>query len=320
MLGFCGCSQKAALPAPSVEAPSGSLQAKRVPGQIFSDRLKRGLYGPELVVIPAGNFKLGALSGDKAATDAEKPAHVVALDKDFAISRTEISVAQFGAFIKHSGFKSFADKSGGSEIFDLASGKFIQGKGVNWRYNHIGKPTEDDFPVVHVSFNDATAYVQWLSLQTGESYRLPTEAEWEYVLRAGSESIFPWGKKIKDVRKGNLSGERDKFPNGRVWGNAINNYGDSYWGLAPVGQYSSEGFGTFDMLGNVSEWVEDCWHENYRRAPGNGEAWVNPGCKQRVARGSAWLSSADQSRSSFRMPADADSSNARLGFRVVREL
>jgi formylglycine-generating enzyme required for sulfatase activity len=73
------------------------------------------------------------------------------------------------------------------------------------------------------------------------------------------------------------------------------------------------------MLGNVSEWVEDCWHENYRRAPADGQAWVNPGCTQRVVRGSAWLSALDQSRSSFRMPVDADSRNARLGFRVVRE-
>jgi formylglycine-generating enzyme required for sulfatase activity len=89
--------------------------------------------------------------------------------------------------------------------------------------------------------------------------------------------------------------------------------------VAPVRQYSAEAFGTFDMLGNVSEWVEDCWHENYRRAPADGQAWVNPGCRQRVVRGSAWLSALDQSRSSFRMPYDADSRNARLGFRVVRE-
>ena len=194
----------------------------------------------------------------------------------------------------------------------------VTGAGVDWRHDHLGKPARADNPVLHVTHADATAYAAWLSQRSGETYRLPSEAEWEYVLRAGSDSVYPWGNKPKQVEKGNLGGERDVFPNGRTLRNAVPGYGDGYWGLAPVRRYSSEGFGSFDMLGNVAEWVEDCWHENYRRAPASGEAWVNPGCRQRVVRGSAWLDSVEFSRSSFRMPVDAGESSARVGFRVVR--
>lgn len=290
------------------------------PGQIFSDRLGRGRYGPELIVIPAGRFTLGAAGKDRKAPASEKPAHPVAFQRPFAISRTEITVDAFAAFIDSSGYKTQADKTGSSEIFDLASGRLIRAPGVNWRFDHIGKPARGDYPVVHVAFADAEAYAAWLSRRSGRHYRLPSEAEWEYVLRAGTSTVYAWGDKPKQIAKGNLTGSGDLFPNGRNWRNAIKGYSDGYWALAPVRRYSSEGWGTFDMLGNVSEWVADCWHENYRRAPANGEAWVNPGCTHRVIRGSAWLSSMDQSRGSFRMPTAAERTNARLGFRLVREL
>lgn len=316
-----GCGKRNAPPVDSAQAKEPRQADAFVPGLIFSDRLKKGLYGPELVVVPSGKFMLGAVKADKAVeTSREKPAHQVVIGKPFALSRTEVTVSQFRDFISHTAYRTEAEIRGNSDVFDLASGKLVKRPGINWRFDHIGQPSGDDYPVVHISFGDAHAYVRWLSDRTGKSYRLPTEAQWEYALRAGGETVYPWGDKLKELRKGNLTGERDAFPTKRKWGNAIKGYADGYWGLAPVRQYSSEGFGTFDMLGNVSEWVEDCWHENYRRAPADGEAWVNPGCKQRVVRGSAWLSSADQSRASFRMPMDASDGNARLGFRVIREL
>jgi formylglycine-generating enzyme required for sulfatase activity len=301
----------------TVEAQShGQMPA----GLIFSDRLKAGQYGPELVVVPAGSFQFGAVAHDKKASAREQPAHEVRFAQPFAISRTEITVTQFQQFIRQSGYRSVAEQQGRSEVFDLASGKLIEGKAVDWRHDQSGRPARGDVPVLHVAFADANAYAAWLSKRSGKRYRLPSEAEWEYVLRAGSSTVFPWGDKAKAVAKGNLTGDGDRFPNGRNWRNAIRNYRDGYWAVAPVRQYSAEAFGSFDMLGNVSEWVEDCWHENYRRAPANGEAWVNPGCSHRVVRGSAWLSAIDQSRASFRMPAEADDRNARLGFRLVREL
>ncbi len=289
------------------------------PGQIFADRLAKGRFGPEMIVIVPGEFTLGTSGNDKNALPNEKPAHRVQIPDLLAIARAEITVAQFAAFIADTDYVTVAEQVGTSEVFDLASSKLVPGKGVNWRHDHLGKTSGDDFPVVHVAFADAEAYAQWLSAKSGKRYRLPSEAEWEYVLRAGTDSIYPWGDKAKNLEKGNLTGALDIFPNGRNWRNAIAHYRDGYWALAPVRQYSSEGFGTFDMTGNVSEWVQDCWHENYRRAPGNGQAWVNPGCSQRVVRGSAWLSAVTQARSSFRAAADAEQTSARIGFRVVRE-
>lgn len=318
ILAMAACTARNPSPAPVPAAKSGTESLQ--PGRIFSDRIARGGYGPELIVIPAGRFELGAVGKDRKAPAAEKPAHTVALQRPFALTRAEITVDEFGAFIAASAYRSRAEQAGSSEIFDLASGRLIRAEGVDWRFDHIGKPARGDYPVVHVAYADATAYAAWLSRRTGRHYRLPSEAEWEYALRAGTDSVFPWGNKPKDLEKGNLTGNGDRFPNGRNWRNAISGYSDGYWALAPVRRYSSEDWGTFDMLGNVSEWVEDCWHENYRRAPANGEAWVNDGCTHRVIRGSAWLSSIDQSRSSFRMPMAAERTNARLGFRLVREL
>lgn len=314
-----GCGRRESAPA-IAPAMSATSDGDLVPGRIFADRLAPEWYGPDLVVIPAGEFELGASKRDKQAPDSEKPAHRVVLTQPFALARTETTVAQFAEFVRRSGYVSLAERRGYSEVFDLASGRLVRGVGVDWRHDHLGKPARPEQPVVHVAYADAVAYTRWLSERSGRRYRLPSEAEWEYVLRAGGEGVYPWGDKPKHPQQGNLAGDRDRFPNGRNWRNAIGNYADGHWALAPVLSYASEPFGTFDMLGNVSEWVEDCWHENYRRAPADGGAWVNPGCRQRVQRGSAWLSSVDQSRMSFRLPADADRSNPRLGFRVAREL
>lgn len=322
---FCACVMMACAKQESSNAGVNSsltdeMGVHFVAGQIFSDRLKQGLYGPELIVIAGRSYTQGAVNKDKQAPDNEKPAHQISLTKLFAISRTEITVAQFREFIESSDYKTQAEQIHSSNIFDLGSGKLVAKEGVNWRHNHIGDLTGENFPVVHISFEDAMAYVQWLSKKTNKTYRLPSESEWEFALRANSESIYPWGKKLLEVKQGNLSGTADKMPNNRKWGNAIPNYADGYWGLAPVKQYTAEGLGTFDMQGNVAEWVADCWHDNYRRAPANGEAWINPGCTQRVVRGSSWLSASDQSRSSFRSSSKSTTSNSLIGFRVVRQL
>lgn len=314
-----GCGKDSGTEAAKRISGGSNVQDDWQTGQIFTDRIGKGLYGPEMLVIGAGKFKLGAPNRDKQAQASEKPAHTVTLADPFAISRAEITVAEFGLFTRMSGYKTVAETRGSSKVYDLASGRLIEGRLVDWRHDHLGKPARQDNPVVHVAYEDAKAYADWLHDLTGKAYRLPTEAEWEYVLRAGGETLYPWGDKVKRIEKGNLSAERDVFPNGRTLRNAIDGYGDGYWALAPVRRYSSEGFGTFDMLGNVAEWVEDCWHENYRRAPATGEAWVNPGCRQRVVRGSSWLSAAEQTRSSFRMPVDADDTGPLLGFRLVRE-
>jgi len=173
--------------------------------------------------------------------------------------------------------------------------------------------------VLHVSVRDAEAYANWLSVQTGMSYRLPSEAEFEYALRAGSQGRFPWGNDgIPSARFGNLTGGNDESPSGRHWNNAFVSYGDGYWGPAPGGSYLPNAFGLYDLGSNVSEWVSDCWHASYRRAPADGASWFNPGCRSRVVRGGSWASSPAQARAAWRSASDSDMTNARVGFRVVR--
>lgn len=314
------CAKKEASGTDANLAITDEMGVRYIAGQIFSDRLDKGLYGPELIVIAGESFSQGASKSDKHAQDNEKPIHQVVFNRLFAISRSEITVAQFREFIEKSAYKTQAEQEQSSNIFDLGSGKLVRKEGVNWQHNHLGELADENNPVVHVTFDDAIAYVQWLSASTNKTYRLPSESEWEFALRAKSETIYPFGKKLQDLRQGNLSGALDKMPNKRRWGNALPNYADGYWGLAPVRQYAAENYGTFDLQGNVSEWVEDCWHDTYRRAPANGDAWVNPGCTKRVVRGSSWLSAPDQLRSSFRTSSKATTSNALIGFRVIRQL
>ena len=178
----------------------------------------------------------------------------------------------------------------------------------------------DDLPVLHVSARDADAYAEWLSAQSGQRYRLPSEAEFEYALRAGGDGRFPWGDGAPAEGAGNLTGARDRSPGGRDWRNAFAGYGDGYWGPAPVGHFAANAYGLHDLAGNVGEWVADCWHDGYRRAPDGGAAWFNPGCRTRVMRGGAWASAPEQTRSAWRAPAGVETTNARIGFRVVREL
>jgi formylglycine-generating enzyme required for sulfatase activity len=122
------------------------------------------------------------------------------------------------------------------------------------------------------------------------------------------------------ARAGNFTGALDASPGGRRWRNAFQGYGDGWWGPAPAGAFAPNAFGLHDMDGNVSEWVADCWHESFRRAPLDGGAWVNPGCRTRVVRGGSWASAPEQVRTSWRLASEADTTNARLGFRVVRDL
>ena len=290
------------------------------PGQVFTDALSGGGRGPQLVVVPHGAFRMGAAAGEVGATDVERPAHNIRFDRGLAMARTEISVGEFRRFMVATGHRARAVRRGYSTAYDERSGNLVRRGGVDWSSDYVGKPAADQLPVVHVSAKDAAAYAEWLSAQTGLRYRLPSEAEYEYALRAGTQARFPWGDGNPPARAGNYTGGLDASPSGRRWQNAFAGYGDGAWGPAPVGSYRANRYGLHDLAGNVSEWVADCWHDGYRRAPGDGSAWVNPGCRIRVVRGGAWASSPTQTRSAWRMGSGADNTNARTGFRVVREI
>jgi formylglycine-generating enzyme required for sulfatase activity len=290
------------------------------PRQVFSEALAAGGRAPEMVVIPFGKFRMGADEGDSQRQEHESPQHEVGFRRGFAIARNETTVADFRRFVDATKYRTGATRAGHSTVYDEKGGAFAEHEGVDWRRDHVGRIASPALPVVHVSFEDASAYARWLSAQTGQRYRLPSEAEFEYVLRAGNQGTYPWGDGKPKAIVGNLAGDGDLSTVSRHWGNAIPGYRDAFWGPAPVRNFAAERFGTYDMVGNISEWTQDCWHESYQRAPADGSAWLNPGCPQRTVRGASWASALEQVRSASRLPMAPDTSTARLGFRVVREL
>lgn len=299
---------------------SARIYASLRPGQSISDALASGGNAPEVVVLPIGSFQMGSPDGEADRKSNEGPRHAVRFRRGFALGRTEVTVGQFRAFVNATGYRATSQQGGGSSIYDERTGQMAERSGVTWQDDHAGERADGNLPVIHVSWNDAKAYVDWLSRETGQSYRLPTEAEFEYALRAGSQGRYPWGDGNPSRVVGNLTGDGDRSASRRNWVNAFPDYNDGFWGPAPVRSFEPNAFGLYDMAGNVSEWVEDCWHDNYQRAPDDGSAWVNPGCDRRVIRGASWASSPDQVRSAFRLTAGAGTVNPRLGFRVARDL
>jgi formylglycine-generating enzyme required for sulfatase activity len=291
------------------------------PGQRFADALGGGIDGPVMVVAPHGEFTMGAGDEESGARDNERPLHEVRFERGFALAVRETSVAEFARFVAATGYRTVAERRGRSTVYDERGGAMVELRGAHWRRGYQGRtPAAPDDPVIHIAFDDAVAYAEWLSVRTGLRYRLPSEAEFEYALRGGRATPWAWGDRLPPRVAANLTGEGDQSPQGRRWGRAIRGWSDGHWGPAPVGTYAPEGFGTYDLIGNVSEWVEDCWHDSYRRAPGDGRAWVNPGCEERVVRGGSWASTLEQSRSAFRLQVPAALTSARIGFRVARDL
>ncbi len=289
------------------------------PRQVFSDALRDGGRGPQMIVVPHGGFQMGAGDAELGASDAEKPSHYVRFERGFALSITEVTVADFRRYVQASNARPRATRRGHSIVYDERSGNFVRHSGVDWQSDYNGGPALANAPVMHVSVRDAEHYAIWLSEQTGRSYRLPSEAEFEYVLRAGSSGRYPWGDAgTPPPRSGNFTGAEDVSPSGRRWYNAFVGYGDGWWGPAPVASFEPNAWGVHDVAGNLSEWVADCWHASYRRAPADGAAWFNPGCRQRVIRGGNWANAPEQTRAAWRQSQDSDTTSARIGFRLVR--
>lgn len=295
------------------------------PGQLLKDELlQSGGYAPEIVIISAGSFLMGSNGRSDDAKANEKPQHRVTFQFGFAIGVREVSVEEFQLFIMHSGYQTAADRSGSSRVYDEAAGRLTSRTGVNWKFDYKGKKAKPGMPVLHVSYLDALAYVTWLARETGKGYRLPSEAEYEYVARAGGNGNYWWGEGSPTEVVENLSGDRDTSPRNREWTNAFKKYGDGHWGPGPTGSIGDgknlHPMGVYDIAGNVREWVEDCWHQNYIKAPVDGSAWVNPGCNSWVARGGYWASGPEQSRATFRIPANANSAGPVIGIRIARDL
>ncbi len=296
------------------------LYASFRPGQVFTDRFV-DLAGkaPALLVIPTGSFHMGAANGDDNRS-AQVPQHAVSIDKGFALARSAVTVGEFRQFVRASSYVPDSVKLGGASVYDERSGALRDDERASWQSDYAGRKADDNLPVVNVSWNDAAAYARWLGERTGKTYRLPSEAEFEYALRAGTSTRYWWGDGVPAAQVENLTGSADRSPNGRRWSHAFRGYRDGYWGPAPVMSFAANPFGLYDINGNVSEWVADCWHVNYIRAPDDGSAWLNPGCIAHVVRGGSWGSSPEQVNSAYRQGVDGNVRSARVGFRVAREL
>lgn len=286
-------------------------------GEIFFDELKTGGQSPEMVVVPTGHFKMGRNTGLKH----HRPAHRVDIDYGFAVSKNEITVAQFRQFIEKSGYVSDAEKAKKAKVYEIRSGRIKHKNNINWRHNYLGKTAADNAAVVHISYQDAQAYVKWLSAQSEQQYRLPSESEFEYLLSAGSQTLYPWGNQAPTKAIGNYSGGKDRLRGSRIrWRKGFPNYQDGYWGAAPVGSFIPNPYGINDLSGNVMEWVADCWHDSYQRAPKKGQAWINYGCTHHVIRGGHWGAVKSAYFTHHRLKAEKTFTDLRLGFRIARNL
>lgn len=298
------------------------LYASYSPGQVITDKFRdRHGDAPPLVVIPTGSFMMGAAPDERDARPSEQPQRLVKIDSGFALGRDDVSVGEFRVFVEDSDYVTDAEKADAASVYDEASGRMIERHGVTWRDDYLGSTAADNLPVINVSWNDAVAYTQWLSARTGKHYRLPSEAEYEYALRAGSTTRYPWGDGNPPREIENITGDGDRSPKlKRSWAKAFRRYEDGYWGPAPIGKFPPNAFGLVDIDGNVSVWVADCWHDNYMRAPVDSSAWMNPGCAEHVIRGGSWGSAPDQVRSAYRLSAPSTTRSARVGIRVARDL
>ena len=260
-------------PAPAeagaVEDPATTHQAV----QVFRDSMRSGGEGPEMVVIPAGRFRMGCVSGLECQDD-EKPVREVTIPAPFALSAHEVTFEDYDRFTHP------------EKVNDEGWGR-------------------GDRPVINVSWDDAKAYIAWLSSETGAEYRLPSEAEWEYAARAGSETKYSWGNEVILNRANCLH---------------LGSCDDRWAWTAPAGTFGPNAWGLHDMHGNVREWVEDCWNPNYSGAPSDGSAWLSGNCAGHVLRGGSLFDRPVLLRAANR---NWNSNGLRVsswGFRVARTL
>lgn len=252
---------------PYVEVASSRLP---VGGQRFRDCAEC----PEMVVVPAGSFLMGAPETELYSQDEERPVRRVTIDRPFAVGVYEVTFAEWDACAEDGGCDGF-------RIDDLGWGRGRR-------------------PVINLSWKFAQAYLAWLSEKTGESYRLLSEAEWEYAARAWTQTAYSFGDSILPSQ--------------------ANYWGSGWRRTLPVGSFEPNGFGLFDMHGNASEWVQDCWQPNYEGAPTDGSAWENEPCAKRVERGGSHDSGGLAIRAASRFGWPVRIVPTGVGFRVAKTL
>lgn len=274
--------------------------------------------GLEYVFIPAGTFLMGCVPGDTACWKEEKPQHRVRITKGFWMSKTEVTVEAFRKFVNATGYVAQSEKQNKGRLYKNHLNDWEWTPGLTWKTPiEAMEPAKDNWPVAHVSWQDAQAYCKW----AGGS--LPTEAQWEYAARGGRDSeLYPWGSVItpevngKRFENGPDETLHLQFPKMTYW----QGYSDGFAFYAPVGNFEPNGFGLHDMSGNVWEWCADWFVGDLF----SKEERVDPLVKEKVKykskimRGGAWCYSPEQHRNSERGAIEAENFwAASIGFRCV---
>ena len=267
---------------------------------------------PEMLAIPRGSVTIGSAADMVDRSAGEGPRRVVHIDYDLAVSKFEITRAQWQEFVTATGYKT----EDGCQYFDGHFGYVYE---HNWRTpGYAQRPNQ---PVVCVSVLDAEAYAAWLGKKSKRSYRLPSSVEFEYFNRAGSDAPWFWGTanatacEYANVGDNAIKPQYPKQP--------VHNCVDDYTFTAPVGSFKPNAFGLFDTVGNVFEWTRDCYHANFDGAPSDGSAWMaeNGGdCHFRTPRGGSWISGTNWTRAAAQSKDPVEYRSYLLGFRLVSEL
>ncbi len=284
--------------------------------------------GMQLVAIPPGEFLMGAPDTDDLARKDEKPPHRVRITRGIYMAAHEVTVGQFRAFVEATGFKTAAETDGrGSSGYDPARRGF-EYDSPNYSWRVTGYSQDDKHPVVNVNWHDAQAFCKWLSKKEGRSYRLPTEAEWEFSGRAGSSKRFVTEDAVRGLRPAANLCDRALE---RLWDTAtVRKYGldpakiqflpwdDGHAFTAPVGSYEPNALGLYDMLGNVGEFCADGYDADYYAAsPVDNPAGPTKETKGHVVRGGTFLNDAHLVRVTSRVECSDKYRNYVIGFRVV---
>jgi formylglycine-generating enzyme required for sulfatase activity len=286
------------------KAPAVSSVAVPTPGTVIRDCPTC----PGLTVLAAARFKQGSAGAESSAPSFEKPLHWVVIGRPFAMSTNAVTLDEFRAFITAT-----RRDMQGCDVYD---GDWKHRPESSWE--NPGFVQTGSHPVTCTSWDDAKAYAAWLSAQTGHRYRLPSASEWEYAARAGGEADQPWGANGADAcASANVADQSAarRYPGWTVFG-----CDDGYVYTAPVGSFKASAFGLNDMLGNVFQWTEDCWHEDYKGAPIDGSARTDGDCSEHELRGGSWFSTPAFVSADHRNHFAANYRTSSVGIRLVRDL
>ncbi|MFM9942970.1 MAG: SUMF1/EgtB/PvdO family nonheme iron enzyme [Hyphomicrobiaceae bacterium] len=295
-----------------VDAPPhvhGAPEGWFLPGNGKSEWFKDHQQGPEMVVVPAGCFLMGSPECEPMREywlkGTESPQHEVVFDRPFAVGRHAVTRGQFAEFARATAYQTKLD------AYVLVDGQWQASESASWQ--DPGFPQDDNHPVVCIAWDDAKAYAAWLARTSGKPYRLLSEAEREYVTRAGTVTPFWWGQAITP-NQANYDGNADPYPGGGAKGAKRS-------GTVPVSSFNPNPWGLYNVHGNAMEWCEDVFHLSYTGAPTDGTPWSVDGEPfTRVLRGGCWSGDPHTLRSADRTWYSPDNRSVSFGFRVARAI